>query len=155
MDDEAAMARAGVVVASVLLVVGGITLIAAFLFVGRVNFRWLLSTLVRWMVVAGIMVVPSALLFGPTGGFHHMIGFGPFPFSYMVWDGEEPSSRPFQIVHGVEVGFDPLRFGIYLAVWTVIVALVVRGVRPIRVESASVMGYAAADENEIPTSRFS
>lgn len=78
------------------------------------------------------MVIPTAVLFGPTGGFHHAIGFGPFPFFYMVWNGEDPAPGSFQIIEGYEVWFDPLRFGVLLVVWIVIVVLAFSIVRPVR-----------------------
>jgi hypothetical protein len=75
---------------------------------------------------------PTALLFGPTGGFHHHIGFGPFPFFYMVWNGEDPAFGSFQIVKGYEVWFDPFRFGLLLVVWIAVVGFAIGIVRPTR-----------------------
>ena len=80
--------------------------------------------------VAALMVIPSGLLFGPSGGFHHHIGFGPFPFFYMVWNGEDPAPGSLQIVRGYEVWFNPFRFGILLVVWAVVFATAVGTIRP-------------------------
>jgi hypothetical protein len=76
------------------------------------------------------MVMPTGLLFGPSGGFHHHIGFGPFLFFYMVWNGEDPTPGSLQIVPGYEVWFDPVRFGVLSAVWLAVFAMVVGWVRP-------------------------
>src|SRR5262245_54756182 len=72
------------------------------------------------------MVIPSGLLFGPSGEFHHHIGFGPFPFFYMVWNGEDPAPGSLQIIKGYEVWFNPMRFGVLLAIWLVLFAGAVR-----------------------------
>ena len=84
-----------------------------------------------WGIVAAIMVIPSGLLFGPSGAFHHHIGFG-FPWFYMVWNGEDPAPGSFQIVQGYEIGFDPLRFGALLAIWLAVFVWAVTLVRPTR-----------------------
>lgn len=130
--DDINSGRVGLVAAAALLATGGLCLLAAF---SRCAQRKRLATaFVRWALVAGVMAVPSAVLFGPTGGFHHHIGFGPVPFFYMVWNGEDPAPNSFQIVDGYEVWFDPLRFGILLGVWTTIAVIVVGVVRPVRAE---------------------
>jgi len=81
--------------------------------------------------VVGLMAVPTWLLFGSTGGFHHMIGFRPFPFFYMVWHGEDPVGG-FQIVQGYDVWLDPLRLAVLVVVWLAILAAVLFFVHVIR-----------------------
>src|SRR5262245_59475867 len=130
--DNASMGRIGVVAAALLLVYGGVSLLAALGLASGSDRPWLLSSFFRWLVVAAIMVIPTALLFGPTAGFHHHIGFGPFPFFYMVWNGEDPSQGSFQIVEGYEVWFSPARCGVVLVVWVVIFVVATYLVRPTR-----------------------
>jgi hypothetical protein len=76
------------------------------------------------------MAIPTALLFGPNGGFHHHIDFGPFPSRYKVWNGADPAPGSFQIVPGYEVWFDPLRFALLLLVWLLVCVLAIGIVRP-------------------------
>lgn len=128
--DDVNAGRIGLFAAVGLLVAGGAFLTAAF--VRCPNRRGLIPVFVRWVVAAAVMVIPTAVLFGPTGGFHHHIGFGPIPFFYMVWDGEDPAPGSFQIVDGYEVWFIPWRFCILLGVWAVIATVVIGVVRPVR-----------------------
>jgi hypothetical protein len=131
--DELNAGRVGLVAGAVLLGYGSLSLGLAFALAHpsrrtglRVSFR-------RWMVVAAVMLVPTAVLFGPSGGFHHHYGFGPLPFFYMVWNGEDPAPGSFQIVKGYEVWFDPVRFGLLFAVWVVLLAALTIGIiRPAR-----------------------
>jgi hypothetical protein len=68
--------------------------------------------------VAWIMLIPTAILFGPTGGLHHNIGFGPLIPFYMTWSGERnPGVERFQIVTGYEVWFNPWMFALLLVIW--------------------------------------
>jgi hypothetical protein len=130
--DGIAAGRLGFFMAAMLFGYGLLSLLVAFLLAGRSERTWIWSSLFLWGLVAGIMVIPTALLFGPTSGFHHMLGFGPFPFCYMVWNGEDPEKGSFQIVDGYEVGFDPSRFGVLLVIWFVIISIAIWGVRPTR-----------------------
>lgn len=122
--------RVGLITAAALLAAGGLFLVAAFARCSDCN--GMRSTFLRWLLVAVVMVIPTAVLFGPTGGFHYHYGFGPFPFFYMVWNGEDPDPTSFQIVEGYEVWFNPWRFLVLLGAWGTIVMLVASVVRPCR-----------------------
>jgi hypothetical protein len=122
LKDEINAGRVGLVAAAILLACGGLSLLAAWVLALCCNDRFPWSLFLRWVVVAAIMVIPTALLFGPTGGFHHHIGFGWFPFFYMVWNGEDPQDG-FQIVEGYDVCFDPLRWGILVVIWIAVFLL--------------------------------
>jgi hypothetical protein len=78
------------------------------------------------------MAAPTRFLFGPGGGFHHMIGFGPFPFFYMVWNGEDPAGG-FQIIQGYDVWLDPIRLAVLVVVWLAILSVILFFVRVVRV----------------------
>jgi len=92
----------------------------------------LLKAGLHWCAVAGLMALPTRFLFGPGGGFHHMIGFGPYPFFYMVWNGEDPAGG-FQIVRGYDVELDPLRLAVLALVWLAALGVVLFFVRVVRV----------------------
>jgi hypothetical protein len=129
--DEVNAGRVGLAASTVLLALGGLLLLAAFALASPPDRRRLWRAFFRWMIVAAIMVIPTALLFGPTGGFHHHIGFGPFPFFYMVWNGEDPAPGSFQIVEGYEVWLDPIRFVIMVGVWVFVFVIVIAVAAPI------------------------
>ena len=132
LKDYVNAGRVGLFAAGVVFSYGGLSLFVAFALAAPGDRPSLFWTFFRWMVVAAIMVIPTALLFGPTGGFHHQIGFGPFPFFYMVWNGEDPGPGSFQIIEGYEVGFSPLRCGVPLVIWVVIFVVAIALVRPAR-----------------------
>jgi hypothetical protein len=129
--DEVNAGWVGVLVSTALLVLGGLLLLAVVAVTSHSDRGRLWWRFFRWLIVAAIMVIPTALLFGPTGGFHHHIGFGPFPFFYMVWNGEDPAPGSFQIVEGYEVWLDPVRFGILAVAWLFVFMLVVAVTGPI------------------------
>ncbi len=81
------------------------------------------------VVIAGMMVFPTALLFGPVGGFHHHYGFG--LLYYMILNGEDPDPR-YPSLFGCEVWFSPMMFAITLVIWIAILLLAVYGVRVFR-----------------------
>src|SRR5689334_11437468 len=83
--DEVNAGRVGLTGSLILLVFGSLSLGAAWRLTSQPGRRLLPYLFLRWVIVAALMVVPTAFLFGPTGGFHHHIGFG-FPFFYMVWN---------------------------------------------------------------------
>ncbi len=85
--------------------------------------------LVAWAIIVVVMIVPTVLLFGPLGGFHHHYGFG--LFRYMILNGEDPDPRYF-CINGYEVWFSPLTFAITVATWVGTLALTVFGVRAFR-----------------------
>ncbi len=122
--------RIGLVGATVLLFIGGMLLCAAFAMTEERGL--VLPTFVRWILVAALMVLPTAFLYGPLAGFHHHIGFGPMPFFYMVWNAEDPAPGSFQIIKGYEVWFDPLVFLGLLVVWMMILYGAIHWVRPVR-----------------------
>jgi hypothetical protein len=93
--DEVNAARIGIAASAVLLVLGGVLLLPAFALASPSDRAQVWRAFVRWMIVAAIMVIPTALLFGPTGAFRHDIGFGPFVYFYMVWNGEKPAPGSF------------------------------------------------------------
>jgi hypothetical protein len=128
--EDAEAGRVGLITSAVLLGLGGLPLLTAVAATRRADRARLWSSFFWWGVVAAVMVVPTGLLFGPSGGFHHHIGFGPFPFFYMVWNGEDPAPGSLQIVTGYEVWFNPLRFAVLLAIWVVVFAGAVGLVRP-------------------------
>ena len=92
----------------------------------------MLKAALRWCAVAGLMAMPTWFLFGPGGGFHHMIGFGPFPFFYMVWDGEDPVGG-FQIIKGYDIHLDPLRLAVLVVAWLAILGVVLFFIHAVRV----------------------
>ncbi len=116
--------RFGLAGSAALLAFGVLSLLITFRLTPPAERRSLPYLFLRWLIVAALMVVPTAFLFGPSGGFHHHIGFG-FPFLYMVWNGEDPAPDSLQIVKGYEVWFDPIRFGIMVVVWLFIFMLAV------------------------------
>jgi hypothetical protein len=69
--DEVNAGRVGLAASAVLLALGGLLLLAAFALTYPSDRRRLWRAFFRWTIVAAIMVIPTALLFGPTGGFHH------------------------------------------------------------------------------------
>ena len=69
LEEEVNAGKVGLLAAAVLLSLGGLSLAAAFALAGRAYRRELVSAAVRWTVVAAIMMIPTALLFGTTGGF--------------------------------------------------------------------------------------
>ena len=73
----------------------------------------------RLIIAAALMAIPTWLLFGPLGGFHHMIRFG--LFGYMILDGEGlyPS-----VIGGYGVRFSLAAFGVSVLVWLVALAAV-------------------------------
>jgi len=83
-------------------------------------------SLLRWAVVAALMAMPTALLFGPIAGFHYQIGFG--ILFYMVWNGEDPTPGCFQI-DGHEVLIHPARLALTVVWWCVVLAGVIVFVR--------------------------
>lgn len=123
----------GVKLASALLTIGGTLLLLALAFTAKSDRPHLRSSVNRWIIVAAIMVIPTGLLFGPTGGFHHIIGFGPFPYFYMMWDGDGPPTGGYEIIHGYEVRFDPLRLSVLILVWVLIISVVIWRVKPWRI----------------------
>jgi hypothetical protein len=129
-NENAEAGRIGLVASVVLLAVGGVSLASAVAATLPADRPQVWRSFFWWGVVAAIMVIPTGLLFGPTGGFHHHIGFGPLPFFYMVWNGEDPAPGSLQIVTGYEVWFDPVRFGVLLAIWLAVFAGAVGLVRP-------------------------
>jgi len=88
-------------------------------------------TLRRVFVIAIIMLIPTYLLFGPMGGFHHIYIFG--IFDYMAWNGEDPS--PVHFVLGdehFEVILHPALCLLTIAVWLGILWFVIAGTRPVK-----------------------
>jgi hypothetical protein len=129
-NEDAEAGRVGLVASVVLLALGGVSLAGAVAATWPADRPQVWRSFFWWGVVAAIMVIPTGLLFGPSGGFHRHIGFGPFPFFYMVWNGEDPAPGSLQIVTGYEVWFDPVRFGVLLAIWLAVFAGTVGLVRP-------------------------
>jgi len=123
--------RVGLAGSTVLLALGGLSLWAAFALASQSERRSLPYLFLRWTIVAALMLVPTACLFGPTGGFHHHIGFGPIPFFYMVWNGEDPAPGSFQIVEGYEVWLDPICLSILVVVWLLVFMIVIAVAGPI------------------------
>jgi hypothetical protein len=137
---------AGLFAGTVLTIAGILLSAAAFVIADRRQRRRLRAVFTGWAFVAAIMAIPTAVMFGPTGAFHHHVGFG-FPFFYMVWNGEDPDPGGF-LIGGYEVWFDPLRCGILLLIWLMMCAALIAGiVRPMwNVEvPASGGGRPAAD----------
>jgi len=87
------------------------------------------SRLVDLAIIVGVMVVPSVLLFGPMGGFHHHYGFG--LLRYMILNGEDPDPR-YPSLFGCEIWFSPVMFTVTLVIWIIVLLLVVFGVRAFR-----------------------
>ena len=72
------------------------------------------------MLIGAIMVLPTYFLFGPVGAFHHMYVFG--VFWYMGWNGEDPLQLHLSWgVEAFEVGMNPWRLLLTMAVWGLIV----------------------------------
>lgn len=129
--DELKAGRIGLAASAVLFTLGGVLLLSALALASTSDRARLWRAFFRWLIVAAFMVIPTALLFGPSGGFHHHIGFGPFPFFYMVWNGEDPARGSFQIVEGYEVWLDPIRFGILVGGWIFVFVIVIAVAGPI------------------------
>ncbi len=98
-------------------------------------------------LVFGIMIVPTGIVFGPSGAFHHHIGFGR-PIFYMVWNGEDPAPGSFQLVEGYEVWFDPLRFALLFLIWLTVLAVVVIVIRAFRWDKQSFSQMKLVDQRE-------
>jgi hypothetical protein len=126
----------GPTVATLVAVAGVSSLIAAFRRVPRNEHAWLVASSRRWFTVAAAASISAIAMFGGWSGFHHHYGFG-FPILYMVWNGEDPDPRYFQIVDGHEVGFDPLAFGVLFCMWAAIVGLTVFLLRPATVNDSA------------------
>ncbi len=104
----------------------------------------------RWrqfIVVGAVMAIPTWLLFGPIGGFHHMIRFG--LFGYMVLDGEGlyPS-----VIGDYGVRFSLAAFGVSLLAWLTALAAVwwlVRAIapRPLANDDSTSAGNSPRSEN--------
>jgi hypothetical protein len=118
--DSMNLGSAGLLLSSGFLALGGVAFLSTRMLMNNVAPRWFRPTFLQWLGVAGLMVIPTILLFGPTGEFHHHIGFGPYPYFYMVWNGEDPAHGSFQIVDGYEVWFRSDRFGLLFIVWLLI-----------------------------------
>jgi hypothetical protein len=86
-------------------------------------------TTIRTLIVAGIMAIPTYLLFGLMGGFHHIYVFG--CLAYMAWNGEDPETV--HLTSGEErfqVVVHPIRFALTLAIWLYILWVTVMALRP-------------------------
>ncbi|SRR5260370_22891194 len=73
----------------------------------------------RIAMLGCIMLIPTCAIFGPAGGFHHMIGFG-WCVPYMVWSGEDVGRGLFDIDLGDEtyaVAIDFGRLAINVGIW--------------------------------------
>lgn len=128
--------RAGLAISATLVAFGSPALLMAVAVSPPSDRTEVWRSFLRWLVVAALMVIPTAALFGPSGGFHHHIGFG-FPMFYMVWNGEDPAPGSFQIVTGYEVWFIAWRFGMLLAIWVVLLFGAIALVRPSRMLKVS------------------
>lgn len=78
--------------------------------------------LIRWIVFLAAVAIVTAVMFGPSSGFHHQYGFGR-PVMYMVLNGEDPDPESFQI-DGMEVVFNPAAFAALFFVWLMIIGFV-------------------------------
>jgi len=79
--------------------------------------------LLRLIIVVIAMAVPTWLLFGPIGGFHHMLLFG--VFHYMFWNGEDPTRIDLRLGEETfEVLIDPIGLMVTAAVWLLIFGVV-------------------------------
>ena len=123
------VARAAALWAGAPLVAGALLLIVSLAGAHGLERRSALASLRRAIVISGVMVLPTVLLFGPIGGFHHQLAFGLPPFCYMLWDGERPTAAGLQIVDGYDVLFSAPRFIAWLSVWAIVLLVVQRVVR--------------------------
>jgi hypothetical protein len=76
-------------------------------------------------VVAAVMLAPTVVAFGPSGAFHHMIGFGLPPFVYMVLDGEGRETSRLLPGYGIHVhaGHGLLLLSLWTAVYGAVLQL--------------------------------
>ena len=135
LEEAIDLGPVGLKTACVFAGVGVLSLIVGLTIASSAQRASFFSCYLRWLGIAAIMVIPTAMFFGPTSGFHHMIGFGQYPFFYMVWNGEDPAPGSFQIMNGFEVWFNPLRFGLYVTAWFAILVLLARSVKPMQTRS--------------------
>lgn len=129
--EDAEAGHVGVAASAILVALGSPALLMAVAVAPPSSRTQLWRSFLRWLLVAAMMVIPTGVLFGPSGGFHHHIGFG-LPFFYMVWNGEDPAPGSFQIIQGYEVWFIPWRFGMLLAIWIAVLCGAIGLVRPAR-----------------------
>ena len=128
-SDHLSAGRLGLYLSLILLCYGILSLVALLVSAKRTEQRLLLRSLLRWAVVAVLMFIPTAFLFGPVHGFHHHIVFG--ILGYMLWDGERPIPGSLQIVKGYEVVIDPLRTALTCVIWTGVLVWCINLVRPV------------------------
>lgn len=131
-EEVVEVGRVGLIASAVLLGIGGASLACAWVGTLPADRPRAWRSLFWWGCVAAVMVIPTAVLFGPSGGFHGHIGFGPFQLFYMMWDGEDPTGR-LQIVRGYDVQwFSPVLLGVLVAVWGAAFAGAVAVLQPTR-----------------------
>lgn len=114
---------------ALILFIGGVSIAVAHLEPRWSQLHPIGSAVVRWLIVAGLMIIPTVILFGPCGGFHHMIGFG-FPQMYMVLNGEDPDpNAPLQF-RGYEVSLNPKGLLMNFILWTIVFGVILLLVHP-------------------------
>jgi len=80
------------------------------------------NKLVNFAIIAAIMIIPTYVLFGPSGGFHHMHGYG--VFKYLILEDRVPiTQRPG--LFDYSISFSQERFIKTIIYWAIILLVVV------------------------------
>jgi hypothetical protein len=83
----------------------------------------------RMALIVILMAIPSWLLFGPIGAWHHMVIFG--IFRCMMWNGEDPTQVHLRIGNeSFEVLMDPECLALSVVCWAALYWFFLAATRP-------------------------